>query len=83
MPTSNRSSKAELGMAWACSQYAGIGGVHFRVQTPAFAGCPAGLSRLSVPRRSGLRAALAAAALTTPGVWELIELGFANNSSDE
>lgn len=70
-------------MAWVCSQYAGIGRVHFWVQTPAFAGCPSGLSRLSVPQEPGVGAAPAAAVLPSPGVWELIELGFANNSSDE
>lgn len=34
-------------------------------------------------RGSGVGAAPVAAALPSAGVWELIELGFANNSSDE
>lgn len=36
-----------------------------------------------MPRGSKVGAALAATALPSPGVWEQIELGFANNSSDE
>lgn len=36
-----------------------------------------------MPVGSGVRVAPAAAALPFSGVWEMIELGFANNSSDE
>lgn len=81
MSTSPKSHK-EFMEAWACSQHADTGGVNFGYKHLHLPGL-AGLSRLNVPVGSGVRAAPAAAALPFSGVWETIELGFANNSSDE